>query len=170
MNLTMVPVTADNREEISRLHVAAGQESYIETVPQCLREAEEEARWRPFGIFDGKQAVGFAMLGFFEKEYPVAFSPKAGSMPVTFQPQPGRLWLDRFLIDGAAQGAGLGQAALSLIAKTLSLEFPDREIYLSVYPENSAAIHLYRSFGFQFTGEKDIHGEDIMVCYPPFPG
>ena len=73
MNLTMVPVTADNREEISRLHVAAGQESYIETVPQCLREAEEEARWRPFGIFDGKQAVGFAMLGFFEKEYPVAF-------------------------------------------------------------------------------------------------
>ena len=42
MNLTMVPVTADNREEISRLHVAAGQESYIETVPQCLREAEEE--------------------------------------------------------------------------------------------------------------------------------
>lgn len=46
MNLTMVPVTADNREEISRLHVAAGQESYIETVPQCLREAEEEARWQ----------------------------------------------------------------------------------------------------------------------------
>ena len=96
MNLTMVPVTADNREEISRLHVAAGQESYIETVPQCLREAEEEARWRPFGIFDGKQAVGFAMLGFFEKEYSVAFQPKAGLMPVTFQPQPGRLWLDRF--------------------------------------------------------------------------
>lgn len=110
------------------------------------------------------------MLGFFEKEYPVAFQPTAGSMPVTFQPQPGRLWLDRFLIDGAAQGQGYGKAALSLITKTLSLEFPDREIYLSVYPENCAAIHLYRSFGFQFTGEKDIHGEDIMVCYPPFPG
>lgn len=27
MNLTMVPVTADNREEISRLRVAAGQEA-----------------------------------------------------------------------------------------------------------------------------------------------
>lgn len=64
MNLTMVPVTADNREEISRLHVAAGQESYIETVPQCLREAEEEARWQSLWNFRWQTGSGVSYARF----------------------------------------------------------------------------------------------------------
>lgn len=36
-------------------------------------------------------------------------------------------------------------------------------LYLSVYPENRTAIRLYERFGFRPNGERDIHGEHVMV-------
>ena len=49
----------------------------------------------------------------------------------------------------------------------LALEYPKKPIYLSVIPGNDAAIRLYRGAGFRFTGEKDVHGEDVMrLAYP----
>ncbi len=44
----------------------------------------------------------------------------------------------------------------------LALEYPKKPIYLSVIPGNDAAVRLYRGAGFRFTGEKDVHGEDVM--------
>ncbi len=75
----------------------------------------------------------------------------------------GRLWLDRFLIDSHYQGKGYGKAALQGILAFLASKYPKKKVYLSVIRENSTAIRLYQEFGFRFTGEKDIHGEDVMV-------
>ena len=60
-----------------------------------------------------------------------------------------------------------GKAALGHMLDRLALEYPKKPIYLSVIPGNDAAIRLYRGAGFRFTGEKDVHGEDVMrLAYP----
>ena len=55
-----------------------------------------------------------------------------------------------------------GKAALGHMLDRLALEYPKKPIYLSVIPGNDAAVRLYRGAGFRFTGEKDVHGEDVM--------
>lgn len=146
MEIQIRPVTAENRQELLRLEVRKEQEGYIESVEACLAEAHERSDWKPAGIYDGKALVGFAMYGFFE-EYP----PK------------GRVWLDRILIDRRFQGKGYGREAVKSLLRRLEEEYGAEEIYLSVVKGNQAAEKLYEGFGFIYNGERDTHGEYVMV-------
>ena len=74
-----------------------------------------------------------------------------------------RLWFDRLLIDKQHQGKGYAKPAVQLILQEIRTHYPNTDIYLSVYAENHPAIALYRSFGFEFTGELDTKGEEIMI-------
>ncbi len=90
MPLHFVPITEENRREVENLQLFPEQRSYIESVPECLAEAEQTREWRTVGIYDGPTVVGFAMYGCFA------------------QPEPeGQLWLDRLLIDRAYQGGAM---------------------------------------------------------------
>lgn len=179
MNLHIKPVQAKNRDDILQLQLLPNQRGYIETVEQCLSEADQDKRWHPVGIYQDSTLIGFAMYGFFCMECP--YYPKErvdlawdymrhmcnmcgfyDLFPEKTLPR-GRLWLDRFLIDCRYQGNGYGKAALELMIKYLSRKYHEKDIYLSVVKENAVAIRLYQSHGFKFTGEKDIHGEDVMV-------
>ena len=127
-----------------------GKNIFIETTAQCLTEADKLSVWRPVGIYHKETLIGFAMYGLF-LEYP----PN------------GRVWLDRLLIDAPFQGKGYGKAALQLLIQRLWKEYHYPEIYLSLFAGNDAAEHLYRSFGFEYIGEKDTGGEDVMkLCIP----
>ena len=148
MQIHLEPITAQNRTQALALHVAPGQEAFVETVSQCLDEAGQRRCWRPVGIYDRDTMVGFSMYGFFREYLPF-----------------GRLWLDRLLIDEAFQGKGYGKAALEALLDRLLQEYGRRKIYLSVIEGNDAAIALYQKFGFQFNGDLDIHGEKVMVCH-----
>lgn len=148
MEIKILPVTEQIREEITALRILPEQSGYVETVEECLEEAANNARWNPVGIYADEKPAGFAMYGFFEKKY---------------YPPAGRLWLDRFLVDLHFQGKGIGKAAMEHMLGRLAAEYPQKDIYLSVIAGNDAAIHMYREFGFEFIGEKDIHGEDVMV-------
>ncbi len=146
MNMHFEPVTLENREEIVALELFPEQSGFIESVEECLAEAEELSLWRPVGIYDGETLIGFAMYGFFP------------------QPRPeGQVWLDRLLIDKNHQGAGYGKAAVAGLLKRLHREYGSRRVYLSVYDTNQAAIALYQRLGFSFTGEFDTKGEKIMA-------
>lgn len=145
MNLLLVPVSGENREIATSLAVAPGQEHFIETVEECLQEADELAEWRPMLICDGDIAIGFTMFGYLHYE------GKA------------RLWFDRFLIDRNYQHQGYGRMAMKTVLGYLRGTFPEEDIYLSVYDENQVAIRLYQSFGFSFNGELDLKGERVMV-------
>lgn len=81
------------------------------------------------GIYDGTELVGFAMYGYL---------PFLGE---------GQLWFDRLLIDKAFQGRGYAKAAIGRSAGTASAGVPCRRVYLSVYGDNAAAIHLYQQAG-----------------------
>ena len=148
MEIKILPVTEQTREEITALRILPEQSGYVETVEECLEEAANNARWNPVGIYADEKPAGCAMYGFFEKKY---------------YPPAGRLWLDRFLVDLHFQGKGIGKAAMEHMLGRLAAEYPQKDIYLSVIAGNDAAIHMYREFGFEFIGEKDIHGEDVMV-------
>ena len=147
MTLHFEPITNENRVTALKLKIAGSQHGFIESVEQCLSEADRCKRWHPVGIYDGDTMVGFAMYGFFLWQY----------LPF------GRLWMDRLLIDKKYQGKGYGTAALSELLKLLIQNYRCRKIYLSVIEGNEAAIHLYEKFGFSFNGKRDLHGEHIMV-------
>lgn len=84
-------VNAENRREVEGLTVFSEQAGFIESVSECLREADELELWRPVGIYDSDTLIGFAMYGYFP------------------EPAPGQLWLDRLLIDKRYQGKGYGK-------------------------------------------------------------
>ena len=123
------PVNSENRMEAENLSVFSEQSGFIESVGECLQEADNLNLWRPVCIYDGDILVGFAMYGYFPS------------------PFPGRLWLDRLLIDKRYQGKGYGrQAVLALLDRL-----------------HARAIRLYEQIGFCFNGEYDTKGEHVMV-------
>lgn len=146
MTLRFIPVCPENRKEIEALQLFPEQAGFIESVSECLSEADEWRQWRPVGIYDNDLLVGFAMYGYFSE-------PLSG----------GRLWLDRLLIDKSRQGAGYGKAAVFQLLEKLHKEYGLHKIYLSVYETNPKAIALYEQAGFYFTGEYDTKGEKIMA-------
>lgn len=151
MNIHFEPITSQNRESALALQISRTQEGFIESVAQCLSEADRCKRWHPVGIYDGSTMVGFAMYGFFLWQY----------LPF------GKLWMDRLLIDEKYQGKGYGSASLAKLIDLLIQDYSCRKIYLSVIKENKTAIKMYEKYGFSFTGKQDLHGEHIMVYNVP---
>ena len=152
MCLHVETVTAKNRGAVERLALLPEQAGFIESPAECLREADASDFWRPVGIYDGTELVGFAMYGYL---------PFLGE---------GQLWFDRLLIDKAFQGRGYAKAAIAALLERLRQEYPCRRVYLSVYGDNAAAIHLYRQAGFSFNGDYDTKGERVMVLDFPETG
>ena len=152
MCLHFETVTAKNRGAVERLALLPEQAGFIESPTECLREADASDFWRPVGIYDGTELVGFAMYG---------------SLPFLGE---GQLWFDRLLIDKAFQGRGYAKAAIAALLERLRQEYPCRRVYLSVYGDNAAAIHLYQQAGFSFNGDYDTKGERVMVLDFPETG
>ena len=145
MDLKIIPVTEENRAEAEQLSVAPGQEHFIETVQECLEEADEISDWEPVCICDGETMIGFSMYGYMHLEK----NP--------------RLWFDRLLIDRHFQHRGYGRKTVEAMIRRMESEFPGEDIYTSAYEDNQTAISLYQSFGFRKNGELDINGEKVMV-------
>lgn len=144
MDLKIIELSEENREELLALQVFEHQKNMIETVGECIEESLEYSFWRPVGIYDGDTAVGFAMYGKIDAEN-------------------GRVWLDRLLIDKNYQGMGYGKLALKQLVKRLFELYGCESIYLSVYDDNHIAKSIYERFGFIKNGERDFKGEAVMV-------
>lgn len=146
MKLHFDPVCPENRKEVEALQLHPEQTGFIESVTECMAEADECKQWQPVGIYDSKTLVGFSMYGYFDRPLP-----------------DGRLWLDRLLIDKKHQGKGYGKAAVLALLENFRREYSCHRVYLSVYENNLPAIALYEQIGFYFTGEYDTKGEKMMV-------
>lgn len=145
MELTMETINARNRAAVLALAPAAGQEGFVESPAECLREARLLSLWRPVALCAGGEVVGFAMYGLFAEE---------GAH--------GRVWLDRLLIGSQYQGRGYGREAVRLLCARLREEYGRDGVFLSCYPANTAAMALYLRMGFVFTGEQDVNGEAVL--------
>ena len=140
-------VNSRNRAEVEHLEVFAEQSGFIESVTQCLQEADKLELWRPIGIYDRGMLIGFAMYGYFP------------------EPAPGQVWLDRLLIDKKYQGKGFGRQTLDA-AMALICTYPfgkADKVWLSYEPENVRAREIYRKYGFVENGE--MCGNEIIAVY-----
>ncbi|SFH65294.1 GNAT family N-acetyltransferase [Pisciglobus halotolerans] len=135
-------IDAANNQEVRNLTLKAGQETFIETVDDCLEEASHSSEWHPVGIYYGEALVGFAMYG--------CFGPQKET------------WIDRIMIDKKYQDKGLGKAALIKLIDVVSKEYDVDVLYLSIIEGNKKAYHLYKSLGFEYTNERDPNGEFIF--------
>lgn len=133
----------DSNEHIVRnIKLKPGQEKYIESVDECLQEANTYHEWHPVAIYHHDEIVGFAMYGSF------------GANKDT--------WIDRIMIDEKYQGNGIGRKAMLKLIHIVSKEYGVQDIYLSIIEENEAAYKLYTSIGFKFINERDPNGELIF--------
>lgn len=146
MDLHFEAITSENRKQAEALSLFPEQLSFVESVAECLKEADEMHEWRAVGIYDEQTLVGFAMYGHLD-----------------LPPSEGEVWLDRLLIDKEYQGKGYGKSAVLALLSRLCTEYACKKIFLSVYDIDKPAIRLYEKTGFYFNGELDTKGEKIMV-------
>ncbi|MBV7316542.1 GNAT family N-acetyltransferase [Shewanella sp. NIFS-20-20] len=132
---------------LSQLSLAPEQTGFVESVADCLADAQHDHRYVAAALCVDEQVVGFAMYGLFDEQH----GP--------------RVWFDRYFIGHRFQGQGLGRAFATLMVHYLLQHYQCQAIYLSVFAENLAAIALYQDLGFCFNGELDYHGEQVMVFH-----
>lgn len=135
-------VDESNEELVRKVTLKPDQTDFIETVDECLAEAEEYEQWQPVTIYHYEEVVGFAMYG--------SFGPNRHT------------WIDRIIIDKKYQGLGLGKKAMKGLIKRVSEEYKVDVLYLSIIKGNKMAERLYKQIGFKYIDEKDPNGELIF--------
>lgn len=142
MTIRFAPVTRDNWLEVGRLEVRPGQQAFVAPNFVSLAETRFYPEMVPLAIYDDNLLVGFWMYG--------------------FDPHECTWWIVRLMIDSHYQGRGYGRAAMQAAIAMLSA-FPGCKVFKVSYdPENQAAKTLYKSLGFQPSGEV-LDGEIVAV-------
>lgn len=144
MNILLKEVNYDNWRGCIRLKVAENQKNFVAPNAFSLAQSKYEADCIPMCIYDDETMVGFIMFGIDKDDDDDQF------------------WICRFMIDEKFQGKGYGKAAIAKIIEHIKNNYDYNEVYLSEVPENAVAKSLYKSFGFEFTGEVE-DDEEVMV-------
>ena len=129
-------ITKDIFDEVVSLKVAKNQEDFVSSTVYSLAQAWVYKNTAfPFAIYADDLLVGFVMLGYYKikRQY--------------------TLW--KLMIDEKYQNRGYGKKALELAIKYLVDNFNVKEVFTGVAPHNNIAKKLYRSIGFEETGEFD---------------
>ena len=141
MNVSLREITPENFKECINLKVAEEQKDFVAPNVTSIAQSKIYPTGQPFAVYNDHELVGFVMFG--------------------LDIEDDRYYLVRLMIDEKFQGKGFGKAAtLAVIEKMKRIEGCN-EIYLSFVPENKGAEKLYKSVGFERTGEIS-EGEIVM--------
>lgn len=149
--LRLEKISGRNVWDILKLSVKEEQKSFVADNTVSIIEAYTAIQANgfafPFGIYDDDVPVGFLMIGY-DTDDDWEGAPEIAK---------GNYSLWRLMIDEAFQGRGYGRTAVGLALDFIRSDPCGKAAYcwLSYEPENSAARNLYRSFGFEETGEMD---------------
>ena len=141
-------LTYDNFDDVFELEVTEEQKSFV--AHNCYSVAEayvtliNGGQVFPFAIYNDDELVGFIQL---------AYGENADQDGVSMEKDSYEVW--RFMIDKRFQRKGYGKAAMKL-ALDFIRTWPCGKAelcWISYEPENTAAKALYKSFGFEETGE-----------------
>ena len=144
-NVHFKNIDNSNEYKVRSIKLKPRQEKFIETVDECLKEADTYREWHPIAIYNDTEIIGFAMYGSF------------GLNKDT--------WIDRIMIDEKYQGKGYGKIAMMKLIDIVSKEFEVNVIYLSISDENKTAYSLYKSIGFEFMNERDPNNGELLFKY-----
>ena len=155
--LKLEKINGRNVWDILKLKVSAGQENYVArndiSIIEAYTSITANGHAFPFGIYQDETPVGFLMIGFDKDDY---WDDAPAIAENNYN-----LW--RLMIDGKYQHMGYGKEAVRLALEFIRTFPCGRAEYcwLSYEPENETARQLYRSFGFEETGEMD--GEEVIA-------
>ncbi|GAA4099985.1 GNAT family N-acetyltransferase [Actinomadura miaoliensis] len=141
MRVRLADLCRETWEEVAELTVADDQRDFIASNLYSIAESRFLPGFVTRAVMHDVRTVGFAMYG-----------------P---DPDDGRMWLYRLMIDKAYQGKGLGRAALQQVVAHVRDEFDAPVLRLGVHADNAAAWALYTSAGFAPIG-KALGDEEIL--------
>ena len=105
----------------------------------------------PYAVYFEEDIVGFVM---FEYQPFIENNPEFDEAV---------FYISRMMIDKKYQGKGYGREALQQAIDFMK-SYPEKAkaVVLSCSKDNSKAYKLYKTFGFQFTGEVDEDGDEYL--------
>jgi diamine N-acetyltransferase len=139
--VTLKDVNKDNWDECCNLKLSTKQGGLVAPHMYTISETEIEPAFVPLAIYVDNKVVGFAMYG--------------------LDPDDGKYWIYRLMIDVDHQGKGYGKAALAQLIKRLSELADCDEIFAGYKPWNNVAASLFGEMGFERTGEM-LSGEFVV--------
>ncbi|WMT39696.1 GNAT family N-acetyltransferase [Paenibacillus sp. D2_2] len=142
-NIVLLPISKENEMECISLKPKEDQINLVASNSDSLEHAKKEITSRPYGIYADDNMVGFVL---FDNE---VYSD-------------GYYWILRFMIDHRFQGNGYGKSAIKQVIEFLKKRNDCREIRVSHVPSNIVANALYKSCGFEETGEFEECGDPIL--------
>ncbi|MEO6590391.1 MAG: GNAT family N-acetyltransferase [Pyrinomonadaceae bacterium] len=141
MSVSLREITRENFKECINLKTTDDQKIFVAPNVTSIAQSKIYPTVTPFAVYSDEILVGFVMFG--------------------LDIEDNRYYLVRLMIDEKFQGRGYGKAAtLEVIEKMKHIEHCS-EIYLSFVPANTNAERLYKSVGFERTGEIS-EGEIVM--------
>ena len=150
VNVTLRELTDANRDEVIALRVAPGQERFVSSVAESLRNAEAYPEANPWyrAVYVADEPVGFVMLSW------------------DCVPRPpeiiGPWFLWKLLIDERYQRRGYGREVIGLVADLVRAEGAE-ELLTSLVPGGDGGPRpFYEGLGFVPTGDIDDVGEIIL--------
>lgn len=141
MNISLREVTPQIFKECIKLKVAEAQSKFVAPNVVSIAQSKFYPTINTSAVYDGEEMVGFVMFG--------------------LDTDDGKYYLVRLMIDERHQGKGYGRAATRAVIEKMRANKDCRELYLSFVPENTAAHALYKSIGFEPTGDIN-EGEIVM--------
>ena len=145
MGVYLKPIDEDNFLDVFNLKLRGGQDNYVSHPIRSLAQAYVyRTQCQPFGIFADERAVGYVMVIY---DYDI---PEYD------------IW--HMMIDSSQQGKGYGRAALALVLDYIGQKpFGDsNRVALTCNRDNAIALALYRSMGFELTGNTD--GDEVELA------
>lgn len=135
MAVSVEPVTGETWREVASLRVTESQRAFVAEPTYYLCLCCYGDLWHPFAVRAQSTIVGFLMWA--------------------IDPDDGSCWLGGILIDRDHQGRGYGRSAVEAAMRRLRDEQEVTGFALSYEPDNVVARGLYRSLGFEETGERE---------------
>ncbi len=137
----MREITKETVNSILNLRVTKAQEQFVASNAVSIAEAYFSAEAWFRAIYADETPVGFLML--------------------SDQPDKGKYFLWRFMVDAQYQGKGYGRRALELLIEHVKTRPSAKELFLSHVPGPRSPESFYRKLGFEHTGEKA--GEELVM-------
>lgn len=138
MSICLKPINEENFIDVFNLKLSKEQEAFVSHPIRSLAQAYVyRTQCQPFGIYADEKVVGYVMAIY---DYDI---PEYD------------IW--HMMIDESQQGKGYGKAALKLLLDYIKDKpFGDSDrVALTCNKDNTVALELYKSMGFELTGNSD---------------
>ncbi|NDI35761.1 GNAT family N-acetyltransferase [Chengkuizengella sediminis] len=138
MSVQLKEVNNENWEECVELKVLEEQNEYVPSNTYSIAQSKFENNMYLFAIYNDDCMVGFTSY---------------------ILDDDGDMNLARFMIDKNYQGKGYGKLALKEVIELIKNNFDNKEVWMSIHPNNTTGMKLYIDAGFKIT-ETGLESED----------